>query len=272
MAEDKIKDIVAFTACDFKNLPYARLLIKSFQYFHPDIPFVLFSTHDPKIKGVRWVDISIEATNKDTWYMQKPLFAQRLFKEGYKGVLGLDSDQLILGSLDYLFNHEDYDIGTVLNFNPLDFRTYGKITFEPIHFATEYYNCGLVMMRNPKLVDHWLELCRGKFFSRFPYKEQDLLNIIAYFGEYKVKCFDDADPLENYYSWHGLLATHQGLNMKVVDGDIILPKSEDGYPSQDIKVKVYHWAGGQSEPKMNYRLDFNEEIITRIDQILGIKK
>ena len=270
-----MKKTVAFTACDINNLKYAKLLIKSFQYFHPEIDFVLFTNDkSEKLEGVRRLDISGDiAMQKDLFYKQKPYFADKLFKEGYEAVLGLDSDMLVLGKLDYIFKHEDYDIGSVLNFNPLDFRTYGPITFSPIHYATEYQNAGLVMMRNHKLVQHWLKLCNDKFFARMPYKEQDLMNIIIHFGEYTHKCFDDADPLENYYAWHGLLATHSGLKMKMVGDDVILPKSEDGYPSQDIKVKVWHPASGQqAHNKMNYRIAFSPDVIDRINVILGATK
>ncbi len=266
-----MKKTVAFTVADSKNLKYAFLLIKSFKYFHPDIPIVLWTDEQRTEKLPKDCEIRLLVIQPDIFYKQKPFFANILFNEGYEAVLGLDADMIILGSLDYIFKHDDYDIGTVLNFNPLDFRTYGPITFQPIHYATEYQNAGLVMMRNHNLVKHWLKLCSGPFFKRFPYKEQDIMNLIIFFGEYKHKCFDDADKLENYYAWHGLLATHQGLKMKVIDKDVILPKSEDGYPSQDIKVKVWHPAQGQvAYDKMNYRIEFSESVIQRINEILGV--
>lgn len=260
---------IAFTVADSKNLKYAFLLIKSFKHFHPDIPIVLWTDEQRKEKLPKDCEVRLLVVQPDIFVKQKPLFANILFNEGYEAVLGLDSDMIVLGSLDYIFKHEDYDIGTALNFNPLDFRTYGPITIPPVHYATEYQNAGLVMMRNHKLVKHWLRLCNSGFFNRLLYREQDLMNIIIWFGEYKHKCFDDADNIENYYAWHGLLATHSGLKMKVVNKDVILPKSEDGYPSQDIKVKVWHPAGGQTnEDKLNYRTAFSEEVIERIGEIL----
>lgn len=267
-----MKKTVVFTACDINNLKYAKLLVKSFKYFHPDIDFVLFTNAKSELpEGVKVVDISgdMAKLGKDLWYMQKPYFADRLFKEGYEAVLGLDADMIILGNLDYIFNHEDYDLGTVLNFNPRHFRQYGKITFEPIHMATEYYNCGLVMMRNHKMVQHWLKLCQGKFFQRMPYKEQDLLNIVAHFGEYTVKCFDDADDLEGYYAWHGLLATSEVGVTVVEDKDIIIPRNENGYPTKDVKFKVFHPAEGQVDyDKLNYRIIFPAPVVERITEIL----
>jgi len=264
-----MKKTVMFSCADINNVKYGVKLVKSFKYFHPNIPVVFFTDETNPDLQPKDCEIRPLPAEKDIFYKQKPFFANILFNEGYEAVLGADADQLVLGNLDYIFNHEEYDIGTVLNFNPLDFRTYGEITFKPIHMATEYYNAGLVMMRSHKLVKHWLRLCNGKFFARLPYREQDLLNIIAHFGEYDVFCFDDANPQENYYAWHGLLATHSGLKMIVKDKDIILPKSDDGYPSTEVKVKVYHSAGGQTpEDKLNYRIFMSEEVISRISEIL----
>lgn len=261
---------VVFTACDEANLKYARKFLKSFQYFHPDIDLVLFTNAKVEdIKGVRILPIT--SKDPDIWYKQKPHFADILFREGYDSVLGADSDQIVLGNLDYLFNTTGYDVGTVLNFNPLDFRTYGEISIQGVHFATEYYNAGLVMMRSHKFVKHWLALCNSKYFKRFKYREQDLLNIMCHFGEYQVKCYDDADDQTPYFAWHGLLGSRKTLDMILVGKDIVIPQSEDGFPSRDVLYKVYHAGQGQtSEDKLNYRLLFPESIITRIDEILGV--
>lgn len=260
---------VIFTVCDQNNLKYARKLIKSFKYFHPEKDFVLFTNAKVEnIPGVRILPIT--STDKDIWYEQKPYFADILFREGYESVLGLDSDQLILGKLDYLFNTTGYDVGTVLNFNPLDFRTYGAISVNGVHYATEYYNCGLVMMRNHKFVKHWLRLCNSKYFPRFTYKEQDLFNLICHFGEYEVKCYDDADPDNNYFAWHGLLGSREALRMQMVNGEVYLPASPEGFPSRDIIYKVYHAGNGQTpNDKLNHRLIFNEDVA---DFITGILK
>ena len=51
--------IAAFTACDEANLSYAKKLITSFKYFHPDIDFVLFTSAKKDLpKGVKVTDIT----------------------------------------------------------------------------------------------------------------------------------------------------------------------------------------------------------------------
>jgi hypothetical protein len=252
------KEIIAFTVYDEKNARYAEKLQKSFHYFHPDIPLRMFN--DTEVR---------KAKDPDIFYKQKPYFADKLFREGYKNVLGLDADQIILGSLDYIFKSKGYDVGTVLNFNLLDARNLGPITIQGVHHATEYHNAGLVMMRSHKFVKHWLRLCQSKYFKRFQYREQDLLNILTHFCDYQVKCYDDADDYEKYFAWHGLLASRSTLNMQMVNGDVYLPAAPDGFPSRDVIVKVWHPAGGQSNTdKLNYRIAFNEDVIEHINKIL----
>lgn len=252
------KDIIAFTVFDKNNAKYAKILEKSFHHFHPDIPLRMFN--DSEVR---------KAKDPQIFYKQKPYFADKLFREGYKAVLGLDSDQIILGNLDAIVKSKGYDVGTVLNFNTLDAKTYGPISVNGVHYATEYFNCGLVMMRSHKFVKHWLRLCQSKYFERFPYKEQDLMNILLHFGEYSYFCFDDADEYNKYYAWHGLLGARETLRMIMVGNDVVIPKNEKGFPSRDIVYKVYHAAGGQAnEDKLNYRLKFNEDVVSYIDKIL----
>ena len=263
------KDLVVFTACDQNNLKYARVFLKSFKHFHPDVPLVLFT--DAKVENIEGVRV-LPLLTKDpmVWYKQKPFFADRLFREGYKAVLGADADQIVLGNLDNVLYSKGYDVGTVLNFNPIDYASLGPITVQGVHYATEYYNAGLVMMRSHKFVRHWLRLCEGKFFERFTYREQDLLNILCHFGEYQVFCFDDADDFNKYYAWHGLLGSRSTMQMLMHKGNVVLPAQPTGFPNRDIVYKVWHPASGQQTyDKMNFRTSFNEEVIRYIDEILG---
>ena len=56
--------------------------------------------------------------------------------------------------------------------------------------------------------------------------------------------------------------------MIVRDGKVILPRGEDHYPEADTEIKMYHWAGGFNDSKMNYKMHFNDEIIELIDKML----
>ena len=252
---------IAFTIADDNNLPFAKMMVNSFHKFHPDIEVTVIS-------GEALLN-SLKA-DPHFFYRATPVIAEKLFKEGYETVIKIDADSLILGDLTHVIESTGYDIGTVLNFNRTDFKTYGPIQVAGI-YNTEYYNCGFVVMKNKRFVERWKELCFGSHFERYQYREQDLLNFMCFYGDWKVKCFDDFDPETNYSAWHGLLNKNEGLNMKL-DGDkIILPKSEEGYPIRDVEVKAYHFAG-EGPAKMKYRLCFPEDIIKRIDYLVGDKK
>lgn len=248
------KPIIAFTVADEKNLAYAKMLEKSFQYFHPDIPFFIYGEEDLK-----------KIADPMKFYKSTPLFARRLIQE-YNLVIKLDADQLILGDLSYLF-HQPYDVGSVLNINRVDPPRYGIVAGWGIA-PNEYLNCGLVAMRSEKFIEHWWNLCNSDYFMRFPYREQDILNILMHFGGYKTLCFDHFNKIDRYSAWHGLVAKGEGVRAVMKEGKVIIPRGEDGYPDKDVELKAYHWAGGQGELKMDYQKHFSEEVIEFIDEIL----
>lgn len=248
---------VVFTIADDNNLKLYKQFEKSFKHFHPDTELVLF--------GQEQIN---ETNDPEIFYRAKPYFAKFLFEQGYERVIGADCDQLVLGSLDFLFTADDFDIGTVLNFNPTDVKNYGAISVAGIP-PVEYYNNGLVIMRNAEFVNKWLDLCYHPHFQNYQFREQDFLNILAHYGGYSVRCFDNEDGINNYAAWHGLLSKGEGERMVVRDKKVILPAQENGYPLKDVEIKMYHWAGGNTDPsKGNYKLCFSEEVIEYINTIL----
>lgn len=255
-----MKKIVAFTiAGDEKNLEYAHMLEKSFKHFHPDIPFIIY--------GKEELDKNPDPMK---FYRATPYFARELIKE-YEIVLKLDADQLILGSLDYIFTHR-YDIGSVLNINRVDPPRFGTVQVQGIA-PQEYINCGLVAMQSKAFVDHWWALCNSPFFNRFQFREQDLLNYMFYFGGYRSMVFDHYNPIENYSAWHGVVAKGETVRSKLAERKdekhIVIDPDEHGYPDKRVIVKALHWAGGPLEKKMDYQKQFPEEVIEYIDTILG---
>lgn len=256
-----MKKIVAFTiAGDDQNLDYAHMLEKSFKYFHPEVPFIIYGKEDMA---------KIEDQMK--YYRATPYFARELMNE-YDLVIKLDADQLILGSLWYIFDHR-YDVGSVLNINRVDPPRFGTVQLQGIA-PQEYVNCGFVSMQSRAFVDKWWELCNSPFFNRFQFREQDLLNYMFYFGGYRTMIFDHFNPVLDYSAWHGLVAKGETVRSKIAkkpDGSthIVIDPDEYGYPDKRVIVKALHWAGGQLEKKMDYQKQFPEEVIQYIDTILG---
>lgn len=255
------KPRVAFTIADDNNMWMVEKLTNSLRKFHSEeeLPLMVISGDDLKAR-----------LKKDPhfFYRATPIIAKELIGE-YEMVLKLDADQMITGSLDFVLKSEGWDVGTVINFNRYDAQIYGTVTVWDIGID-KYYNCGLVAMRSPNFIDHWYKLCHSWHFQNYQMREQDLLNIICHYNDYKVKCFDYFDSVHNYSAWHGLLSKSEWQNI-MLDGDkrLMLYPTGDGYVSRPTEVKVLHWAGGNNEKKLHYRTRFNEEVIEYLDYLVS---
>lgn len=82
------------------------------------------------------------------------------------------------------------------------------------------------------------------------------------------------DQVHDYSAWHGLISKSEWQNIRLVKDDkaktgrrLVLPRSNDGYVSRQVDVKVLHWAGGKEEKKLHYRTRFNEEVISYLDEL-----
>lgn len=251
-----MKKVIAFIpAGGEENTKYANWLINSIRKFHSaeEIPIIIRDNPNPK--------------DNSFWYRATPIIANELLKE-YETVIKMDADMICFGKLDHIINGT-YDIGTVLNINRIDPRTYGLVTIQGVQ-PNEYYNNGLVALRNKEMVQKWLNLCHSKYFDRFTYREQDILNILAHFGGYDVRCFDNYT--NDYAAWHGLVAKGECADAYLNNGDVIIPRGKDGYPDRDTILKVFHTAGGSNEVKLNYRIYFNEKMISYIEWLISDSK
>jgi hypothetical protein len=241
--------VIAFSVADSNNTKYSDIMVKMFKHFNPDIEMRVYGdeeirrTEDPQI-----------------FYRATPYFTQKLMNEGYDTVIKIDADSFVFSNLDFMVDGF-FDVGTVLNYNRTDPKTYGTVSVWDIP-PFGYVNCGLVVMKNKKFVDHWKTLCYRNNFQTYKYREQDLLNIMVHYGDYNVKAYDFSK------TWNGLISKGENARFILKDGKVILPKAEDNYPEEDKQITVYHTAGGNVDNKMNYRILFQQSIIDMIDNIL----
>ncbi len=256
------KPAIIFTIADDKNLPLAKNLENSLKKFHPTIPF----------KVVTGMELNGYLKNDpDFFYRATPIIAEPLAKE-YDLVLKIDADSIITGDLDYILNTKDYDVGTVINWNRVDPQKYGLIAGWGI-FPPEYFNCGFVAMRSEKFIHHWNTVCHTEQFHRLQYREQDLLNILCYYGNYNVRCFDHGDGIAKYFAYHGLIAKGEWIKAKMVGEKIIIPKGEGDtpFPPNNMELKVIHFGGGKDK-NTNFRTMFQEDVIKRLNYLISEKK
>lgn len=250
---------IAFTIADEASMKYATMMINSLRKFHSEEELPLIVVSGDELKQY--------LQDPHFFYRATPIIASKLIKD-YDLVLKLDADQIITGDLNHVLNDDSYDLGTVLNFNRTDYQTFGPITTYNID-CTKYMNCGFVAMRSERFVEHWNRLCHtDEFFTTLQYREQDIMNILYYYGDYKVKCFDYPDALTDEANWNGLVSYGEWLRIKLDGERLILPKSDDGYPNRDVVIKALHWAHGNVADKMNYRIGFSEDVIRRLDYLV----
>ena len=101
-------------------------------------------------------------------------------------------------------------------------------------------------MRSEAFIKHWKNLCFSPQFDRMQYREQDLLNILCYYGNYNVRCFDLGDGPAKMSAWWGLLAKGEWLRAEMRGDEIVIPKGfgDTPFPNKDMTLKVIHFAGG----------------------------
>ncbi len=277
------KPVLIFSVADQNNFPYAVKMFRSLTKFHSstDIAMILFTneTRPEYLKqlprGISVEDLTPYLDDPAFFYRQKPVIAERYMDE-YELVLGLDADQIIVGDLSYIFETKDYDLGTVINWNRSDPQMYGFVELQRIGiFPADYFNCGLVAMRSKRAVHHWKVLCYTSMFDRMQYREQDILNIVAHFGNYNVRCLDHQDPIAKMNAWWGLIAKGEYMRAELRGEEIVVPQGEGDtpFPPVDTTLKVLHAGGGNQPNKLNYRMWFQDpKIIERLDYLTGETK
>lgn len=269
------KPVLVFTTADKNNFPFAVMMLNSLRKFH-DWP-VLLITDETDPEKLKQLPKDVETKDLTNYlkvdpmffYRQKPIVMEEYIKD-YELLLGLDCDQIVMGSLNYILDTKDYDVATVINWNRVDPQQYGYVQGWGIN-PIEYFNCGLVAVRSEKFIHHWKILCFSPQFERLQYKEQDLLNILCYYGNYNVRCLDHGDGIAKINAWWGLISKGEWNRAILQEDKIIVPKGEGDtpFPASDMELKVIHFAGGKDGLKMNYKTRFNDNVSERLDYLVS---
>ncbi len=272
------KPVLLFTCADSNNFEYARMMLNSLTKFHSpkDVDILLVTNERDKTKlaslpqGIGLEDLDNYLKDDPIFfYRQKPILMEKYLEE-YEVVIGLDSDQIVLNDLSSLWSMHGYDVATVINWNRADPQVYGYVEGWGIQ-PPEYFNCGLVALRSQKFAHHWKVLCFSKQFERLKYREQDLMNILCYYGNYNVRCLDIGDPIRQTNSWWGIISKGEYIRAELRGKDVVIPKGfgDTPFPPTDMILRVIHAGGGNMPNKMNYRMWFQDEaIIKHIDTLV----
>lgn len=249
---------IAFTIADNNNLKYYQKFKNSWDKFCPNVELKL------------WDEEKIKKYKQEHWfYKATPIIANELFAEGYDVVLKMDCDQIVTGNLDHIWEG-DFDIAVVQNTNPRDIEfckphiLSGRHRLS-IYFIPElaYVNAGMVVMKNKELVKLWERLCEIHF-KPYRFGEQDLLNILVFYGNYNVRFLDMEDK------WHGLVLKWYWKEIEK-DGEQLVIRKNDKWPKDEDKVvKVIHWAGGGKMGEKMIELEkwFQPEVVSYLNSLI----
>lgn len=272
------KKVCFFTACNEKYWPSTIAFLNSLTKFHKpskDLEIVLFTDVTDKAqlaklpKGILIKDLTPFLSDPLFWFRQKPLLMEPLLNE-YELVVGFDNDQIIVGDLNPIIEAEDYDVGVVINWNRSDEKFYPvvemmRIGIQPIN----YYNCGLVACRSRVFVHTWLVDCFSQEFNFMQYKEQDVLNILAHFGNYNVRCFDMPNGADDEVNWWGIVGKGEWCRA-IVEKDKVTVKKGEGntpFPPKDVRIRVLHMGGGSGALKDNWGSLCSPELMEKIGEV-----
>ena len=240
-----MKPVIAFSPADEKNMPLFEKMRNSLRKFHSEEELPLKLIGPGELARI---------SDPMKFYRMTPMIAKDLLDD-YETVIKLDADQIITGKLNHVWEQADYDVACVQNSNPREFKSYPVSVWDINPLL--YLNCGFVAMRNKKFVDHWWDLCTSDHFNNYQMREQDLLNIMCFYGDYKVRLLDMSK------CWHGLIS--KGFwNLIELRGDkLILPKNEQWPRDEDKEIVCIHIAGGNVN-KDNLGIYFRPEVLRRL--------
>lgn len=242
--------ICFYTICSDSHWKGCRTdeFISSFQHFHPNIPLVVY--------GQKEIDEEFRLRPELTFYNCKAHFGKILAKN-YDLVVNIDSDHLILGTLDSILA-ADYDVAAPANYNIMANASLKEVKGNLVS-EREYFQGGLIASTSKEFWDAY-DYAAVKHSSKFIHSENDVLNVLLTMNDYKVKYLDGdgffGSP--NFHSYYGCASLGKEKDMYVENGEIKL----GGKP-----VKAYHFSWGgvnKRHPKDLFRKEVVDHIYNSI--------
>jgi hypothetical protein len=237
--------IAAFSPADEKNMEYFLKMKNSLRKFHSQEEIELALIGPDQLKTMQ---------DPMKFYRMTPVVAKQLI-EKFDVLIKLDADQVITSDISHMWE-SDFDVAVVYNSNPRELKSFPVKVWD-IH-PFEYANCGFVVMKSKKFINHWYKLCHSPRFDNYQMKEQDILNIMIHYGDWRVKWLDNSDK------WHGLVSKGYWPLIQLRDDKLILPKNKEWPIDDDKEIVCIHWAGGNVE-KMNFKIRFNPKVVERLE-------
>ena len=244
----KKQKVCAYVVADSNNMKFYENLKKTWEKTNPDIELRLFGEKEIK-----------EQNDPHFFYRATPVLGRELLKE-YDTVIKIDADSLVFSDLSHTWDG-DFDLAVVQNSNPREAQKL-EVKLWNLH-PLQYVNAGYVVMKSKKFVEHWYKQCFSPNFTAYRYREQDLLNILIFYGNYKVKFLDIADK------FHGLASKGYEPEMVLEKGKIILKSTDEWATDGDKEICITHFAGGNDPNKGKYKTMYSSKVAKHIDKLLA---
>lgn len=258
----------------------AKKLKSSFQYFHPDIPFVLYGEED--INRV-YKDYGVDLGNALPCLM---LDIKRKYDAEY--ICHIDADSLVLGKLDKILDF-DYEIASCLN--NCDIGNRDERMNRPQQLwnlpNNKYVSCGCLVTNSEVFLLNWHELNRQIIENYGGIKEfwmcdQNWMNVLFHSGQFKNKILD---PLNGdvFYGASANTFSQNSHNLEHITKEwginswqswFDIEYKENKFMLYGKEVKILHNAGG-GNPKTVIKCHFglfNPETRKKIQEITGIRE
>lgn len=237
---------------DAINQEYAKKMINSFKKFHPDEKMLFLTGKEMREMGATQHDVN----------HRMMAFVTNILIEKYDTVVNVDADQIITGDLSHTWEG-DFDVAMPYNANPREmlYMPEGPITVWDID-PIKYLNTAYRVFKNKKMVKHLVKLCYAPFFEAYKYRDQDMINIMCEYFDYKVKRLDEGNR------WHGLISKRFWQYMKLKGDKLVLPKNNVWPTDEDKIIKIIHWGGGEGVRKMDINIRFSKEVASYLNKLI----
>lgn len=223
-----------------------NLFEKSFKFFHPDIPLIVF-----KDKEIEELISSTEG--KANMFKIKAVAAKTLYND-YDLVVNIDADHIIFSRLDEILEN-DYDVAAPSNFN-----LYENVSISLTSYLNKNYNivppeyyvqAGLIASSNKNF---WNTYCAAslRHAHGLTCADNDILNLVLHFSDFKFKLLDNGWTPDSHSrkSFYGCSSLNLESKCKITNGIPCI---------NGIPLKCYHVARGSQKPKFEEL--FNREIV-----------
>ena len=234
---------------DYRDFMGLNKLINSLNYFHPDVPVIIFD--DEKIKKAKQKYPFLKKNKPQS--PNQGLYPLSCLEntEEFDLVIHIDADSTITGDLNGIM-FGDFDIAVVRNNHFGKGAGNGKIiTIEGVPWD-KFCNAGLVAFTNKQAINDWFINCKNGIESGNWDDENNELNRLCFIqnSKYKIKVLDDIETKVSY----GLTNVF-GKQTHWDSWKDLYIKNEELYQinplGNEVKIKVLHLAGGAKLKSLN---------------------